>query len=414
VRNVIIGALVGFAVGWLVFAERGRPRRAERDAALPVVATAESPRRTEAPTPEPETKDTLTGEQIRIADAQTIRRIAFEVDNSNRPTAADVVEAAIVRSDAARTARDWKLFSALVQFLAASKSPAAQAKLIDLMGDTSLKFHDWRVAEHFTWGLSTTEVDGVVRAARDRIEMETKEYTDANRWAAWYEIVAQHGSTDDVAWLVAHARRTRDGMRYIAAALADGAANPAATQHLLLLWEEGSGLSGGEGAAKAFAKNNPKAALPFFRERLLDWRRGDSRDTARHYGMAVTTATLAEAKAFLLGLGPAHQRCYAVDAVTAMQRNKLDISGLEPIARAPAEYARQLISADARSRREAFYDVLYGIDYNQITWSEATAQALDDLGNVYGNKERADAYVELARRIRAKIGSGSSAWVTKD
>jgi len=401
-------------VGWLVFAERGLPRRAERQAARPVDATVESPRRTEAPTPETEAKDTLTGEEIRIADARTIRRIAYELDNSNRPMADGVVETAIARIDAARSARDWKLFSALLRFLGASKSPSAQAKLIELMGDTSLKFHDWRVAEHFTWGLSTTEVDGVVRAARDRIEMETREYTDANRWTGWYEIVAQHGSTDDVAWLVAHARRTRDGMLYIAAALADGSANPAATQHLLALWEERSGLPGSEGAAKAFAKNNPKAALPFFRERLLEWRRGDSRKTASHYGLAVTTATLAEAKAFLLGLGPAQQRCYAVDAVTAMQRNKLDISGLEPIARAPAEYARQLVTADDDARQIAFYDILYGIDYNPITWSEATAQALDDLANVYGNKDRADAYVELARRIRAKIGSASSAWVTKD
>ena len=154
--------------------------------------------------------------------------------------------------------------------------------------------------------------------------------------------------------------------------------------------------------------------IPFFRERFLDRRRGDSRETARNYGMAVTSATLAEAKAFLLGLGPAQQRCYAVDAVTAMQRNKLDISGLEPIARAPAEYARQLVNADDDARQNAFYDILYGIDYNPITWSEATAQALDDLANVYGTKERADAYVELARRIRAKIGSGSSAWVTVD
>jgi len=97
-----------------------------------------------------------------------------------------------------------------------------------------------------------------------------------------------------------------------------------------------------------------------------------------------------------------------------MQCNKLDISGLEPIARAPAEYARQLVTADDDARQIAFYDILYGIDYNPITWSEATAQALDDLANVYGNKDRADAYVELARRIRAKIGSASSAWVTKD
>ena len=405
-RYAVFGALVGFAVGWLVFGEREELTRAERgESAMPIQTSTK-----EIPSNEPLAPAREPAVDLRTADAAAIRHLAHSLKDS--PTKDDFVAPAIARIEEARSSRNWKLFEALVGLLAASDSPEAEAKLIGLLGDTTLIFHDWRIAEHFVWGLSTSDLDGVVPAARTRIEFESTESNDRNRWRMYYEIVAERGSVDDVAWLLEHARKITHGMHDAVRAPAEGSANPAAAQKFIELSKAGSVR--GEGPARTFAKNNPVIALPFYREQLLAARGDTARAMAQTYGTAVTTATLAEAKRFLLGISDPRQRTAAAAAVNAMQRNKLDISGLEPLLRAPADYARQLAAGDADARKSAFYDVLYGIEYNKLTWSEETAQALDDLARVYEHKGRADAYRDLAREIRAELGDDDSAWVTKD
>jgi valyl-tRNA synthetase len=149
-RNAVLGALVGFALGWWMFGERAGPTRAgradrvpfEERSALKTPAVPEEPR---DPTP---------------------------MDRSSGEAPEESVRAALQRIDAARQERDWNLFSSLIQLLAASSSPEAQQKLIELMGDPSLRFFDGNVAEDFVWGLSATELEGVAAAARARIEME--------------------------------------------------------------------------------------------------------------------------------------------------------------------------------------------------------------------------------------------------
>jgi len=163
VRNAFIGLLIGLGLGWLVLWEREGLERVERAAQQPEakavhVATgdhAQLPKEQKAPDVD-----------VRTADAAGVRRLAHAIGNSAGAVPDDTVRAAIERIAAARASRDWKLFEALLQFLAACDSPEAQVQLIELMGDMSLRFHDWRAAENFVWGLSTTELEGAVPAVR--------------------------------------------------------------------------------------------------------------------------------------------------------------------------------------------------------------------------------------------------------
>jgi hypothetical protein len=167
---------------------------------------------------------------------------------------------------------------------------------------------------------------------------------------------------------------------------------------------------GDEDASREFARNNPAAALPFFRE---EFERGtrDLSATAHAYGIAVTETTLGDAKAFLLGLQTPEKRIAAVSAVYAMHGRKLDISGLEPILLAPVEEAERLAGAPPEERQRGYYLVLYGIQHNRLVWSERAAQALERFASVYGNDE---GLRHLASEIRAQIGSDPAGWVKKD
>jgi hypothetical protein len=355
-------------------------------------------------------------EWIRRADARALGRLASMArrgeEQRERPEiTAEAVSEAIARIDEARSGRDWSLFVALVRFLGAAGTPEAQAKLVALVGDTTLLFHDWRIAGDFREALAEARADGVVAAVRARIEMEADHYDDKHRWSGWYGIVARHGSKADLEWLLAFEARKVGSEQGLAEALAAASTNPPAAESFMELWR--GGRIRDEGAALAFARNNPGAALPFFRDQF-DRGAGDPSDVACAYGSAVTEGTLAEAKAFLLALRDPERRTMAAYAVTAMQRNKLDLAGLEPILLAPVEDAERLAGATREERERGFYRILYGIQYNRPVWSERAARALEDLAAAYGDRGRAEGLRDVAREIRAQIGSASADWVKSD
>lgn len=404
-RNAIIGLVVGFALGWLVFGQSERTDRAERKRAERAEESAGQPQGTPKPDePAPESRPHLV-EQVETAKPNELRLLAHRLAT---PVAEEVVQAALVRLEKAQADKDWELFRSAVEFLARTKSPAARAKLIELVGDTSIRFHDWRIAGPICDGLRGTRTDGAAAAARDRIEMEAKAYRDKNRQTGWFEIVAAQGTPADIEWLIQRGAVNREETTAVYIALGLAAADDYAADALIRIWKEwGDPWSSGD-AAKLLIDNNRPKALAFFRERFLT----GAKNGARFYGDAVSEETLADAKATLLSLRDPIERTRAVYAVTRMQRNNLDISGLEPIVNAPVELAHSLVNADQKAIHQAYYDVLYGIEYNKVTWSEDAANALDALAHAYENKSRAEAYTELAREIRAKLGKGN--WKTSD
>lgn len=412
-RNALLGVIVGLLAGWLLFRNPSEPRRAERFEPPPAPAVPAAEVRDENPPARvrPTGAETrIDREWVRQADARTLRHGAHRARNEHVEIGPEAVAQAIERIDGARSSRDWNLFVALVQFLGAAGTPEAQTKLVALVGDTTLLFHDWRVAGDFRAALVEAHVEGIVAATRARIEMEKEQYRDAHRWSGWYEVVARHGSTADLEWLVAFEGRGTDSGDDLARALGAASANPPAAESYIALCRAGRG---DEGASREFARNNPAAALPFFRE---EFERGtqDLSTAAGAYGSAVTEETLGEAKAFLLGLKDPEKRVAAVSAVSAMQDRKLDISGLEPILLAPVEDAERLAGATPEERRRGFYRVLYGIEYNRLVWSERAARALDSFAAVYEDRGGAEGLRDVASEIRAQIRSDSAGWLKKD
>ncbi len=416
-RNLLVGFVAGIAVGWVAFAQRDDPvPRRERDQrARPIETVRARPRvhRPDAPTAPPTPIYDATW--IRTAGRSAIARLAHEVQVGESQLDPSALEAALTRLEAAHAARQWPMFSALLKLLAPSNHPAVHKKFVALMGDTSVRFHDWRIAEVFRVALTDSVAPGILDAARQRLEFEFDEYKDEHRYSGWIEIVARYGTADDLDWVVEKTKE-RD-LNALAVALAHAAANPRATEHLAKILAGGTRLFDAGRIAHAFGEANPEAARAVYRAGLenLDPRRdSELSHRGRDYAVAVTNESLDEARAFLVNLTDPYQRIAGAYAVATMKQRGLDVSGLDSVVTAPIEYAEKLARASEAERRREGSRPRYAIEYNRLAWTKRAADALDALADVTKDRGEREALQGVAREIRARLGLDGAEWKTAD
>lgn len=410
-----MGIGIGLIAGWVVFGgDQALPRRDPP----PRIVAGETMERAyeeaydwpEDEEPEAERAPTqtsfVTAEKVRGASVDELDKFAM---SGEWLVDAAAVDAVIDRLDSARDRRDWNEFRSLLTLLGKADTPEAQTKLVALMGDPNLGFHQSRLGRQFFEWLEESKVPGIVDAARARLEKEAKE-NPGSRAAqqGWLALVAQHGSVADLDWIETF-KKGRSGERTVIEAYVAAAQRPEVAQRVADLFRNRTRRWYGSHMA-ALAQSNPELARELFEAGLRKPRTNETRDLARAYGDVVTSGSLEQARSFLLSL-PEGERLEAVYAVERMSRKDLDVSGLEAITLAPV-VALEGLARQSKPSARALYKARYSIQHNRVTWSERAAKALEEAAR-NAPKTHAAAMRAVAQQIRAGIGSADSEWIAK-
>jgi len=364
-RGLLIGLPLGLALGWLLFdgdeppparEAPPMPERPRRTAHLPRLAPDMPPRR-------------VAAAEVRDAGVEELLRIP-----ANAELADETVAALVERIDEAREQRDWTLFATVLQILGRAGTPEAHGKLVQLMGDRSLDFGARMDRAFLNW-LDKSDAPGLVAAAKRRAGKERDKNPRATfRQAGWLALVALHGTDEDLDWLAAF-RGARGGERAVLDALTAAAARPKVARRLATLFQERRTPWSGAHIAR-FAGRNPAVARPLLEAGLRDAPEEEQRELARVYGATATPETRADTVAFLRGLKEPNLRMQAAFAVQEMQRNGIDVSDLEDLARYPVDHLETIASGPKWDYRGAMRAVR-AIERNPLTWSQRAAEILE-------------------------------------
>jgi len=411
--KVLLGTAMGLALGllagWFLFGGGEAPAR---EVVRTVYLPAEPEPGFDAPSPEetsPEGAGTapvrLGVDDLRTASAEELGRLAaqgsLELDGA-------AVTVLIERLDAAREARDWNQFRALLSLLGRAGTPEAEAKLVAVMGDPGLGFQQSHLGPLFYEWLKDSQAPGIVAAARARLEREMEDHPGMpGVRRGWLSLIAAQGDTADLDWVETFAD-TPGGAREVQEALAAAGGRPEVAERVERMFRERK-ERWFIGHLRLFATANPAAGARLLEDGLQHPRPGEERDLARTYGDTLPRADVERARAFLSGLRTPSQRMAAVYAVERMRRRGLDMGGMEDLVLAPVLTLERYRDEPNLS---PLVEARYAIEHNPITWSERTAKALESAAERVPPAQ-AGALLEAARRVRAGIASPDSEWVTK-
>ena len=219
-----VGICAGLLAGSVLFtgpAERGERAR-ETEGGGETAAGPVSP----APPP--------PAEQVPADPTRPVRSIVFDGE-AIQPAPVEELRAALAE---ARAASDWNAYYRALLQLGVSGTPEAEALLVEIMGDGTLRLHGtWTGKQFYSW-LKDSDVPGIGEAARRRAEIEVRENV-GSRWEGigFLSLVALHADAAELDWLETLGVDKNRAME-VDRALAQGARNPLAAERLLRRWTD--------------------------------------------------------------------------------------------------------------------------------------------------------------------------------
>jgi hypothetical protein len=228
---------------------------------------------------------------------------------------------------------------------------------------------------------------GIAAAARARVESDrTDETHRCDR--SLFELVARHGSGEDLDWLQGLVDSMGSQRRDALVALT-AAGNPLGPERFRL-WAEKGWLQ--DHMVTGLVRIDPEASRGVLERAIrgeLPREYRDVRRLFRAYGRCVPEDGLGEARSFLLSLHDPALAVSAVYAVTEMHRRDLDVSRFGEIIEAPVLLLER---ANPETEEEVVEQAMRSITGCEVTWSERALAALE---------RAADLFPELADRVEA-------------
>jgi len=385
IKGLLIGLLAGFVIAWALFGDTER------------VVVRDSPARA-APLPPVEQYE---------ADGDSWDPPPTEGDEPADPAKAEKpvdVQELIRDADRARADNSWNDFRAALTQLGAAGTREAQEKLVELMGDPSLKMRG-RMGQRFLKWLGTSSVPGIVGAARTRIEQEALANPgQAAAYDGWLALVATHGGPAEYGWIDELAKDKKIG-RAAGDAYVQAAARPEAAARVAQMFEARD-QPWFPSRWRALGSANPKLMRTLVESSYKDAKEHERVALGRAYGAVVDAKSLPQARRFLSSLATEHERIGGVYAVQTMARSGLSIAGLESVTAAPVEALERMSANPKRNLRE-FYRALNAIRVNPVTWSARTATALDEAAK---NVDARMALVLKTTAAKVRTGIDPGAW----
>lgn len=395
VAGIALGVGMGFALAYGLLRPAAGPARAASPAAPVVPAPAEP----EAPVaPQDSTGNGPSGAVVVRTPGGVNMVILGRSLPEIRRALAD-----------ARAAADWTSYFAALNELGAMRMPEAEALLVEVMGDATLRFEGPWTGKSFLQWLAESETPGLLEAARRRAEIDVAENPDS-RWrgVGWLSLIALRGGAAEIAWIESLGGGDRNREMEVDSALAEGARNPLAAARLAARMKEPGHVLASP-YIEAFARENPRAALEAAVEALPmtpDRRTGE---LLRLIAEATTKETLDRARAALLAQKDP-TGLEALRTVERMRQRGLDVSGFAPIVDEPRLVLERSASRPLdRGEAEVVRGALRAIGENPVTWSEATLAAVRAFT---GNPDAgiADAARGAAAMIERKGALKSDGW----
>jgi len=357
-RGVAIGILLGFALGWLLFAERSdSQKRADR---APAATPASTPTTNEHPAPTAEVPAPPPAPLPKNARGyvytQTVggtRRFSIDgVPIEPRP-----LEQVLAAMERARAEKNWPEFLRGVVQLGMLDTPVADAHLVSILADEALELKGVWTGAQFYEALKDSKVDGIAEAARLRAEIEfEKTPKTAKAGLGYLSLVALFGEGPGHAWLES---LTTDGAGIVRAdrAFAEGSANAVAAERMRRRYLD----DGIQPAAEwvMFARENPAVAFDTAAEMIR--RSPTSVDAFRLLGQSTTEETLGRAREILGSLPDDAARLMGIRAVQVMAMRKLDVGGFEELLATPRVVLEAVLSerSTAVQGRAAIATMIY-------------------------------------------------------
>ena len=309
------------------------------------------------------------------------------------------IDKLIERAKAAQAKGDGNAFRILARALGAANTRGGDEYLISVIADESIPL-DHTFAMTLGRALVDSEVEGIAELARARYERGIEEgHTSWTGAAGWFDLIAAHGSADDIRYLTT--RRHHRGEA--AKAMRQARSEPAIDAVVELI--RGQQIQDAKHAFRMLLEKRPDVAFTLAEEavRLSEDQRPydlrmSIRDVFRSLGRHGPIAALDRIK-HLLRMGSLPKtRIEAVYGVEALKRRKLDISDLTAVVEYPQEHLAEVARGGERNlaRKAA-----YAIEYNRVTWSSDALAALRDVAKALKH----DAYRQAAAEIAAEMKS---------
>lgn len=387
-KSLAIGLVLGFAVGVAtvtllrVEPESAEPPTPETRHSSPETSPAPAPDR--PPLSAPDLPAEVPALQIiRTGTPREIKRLVFV----RRVLTDEEARALIHRLDAAQAAGDQEIFNAALSGLSKSENDTALRRLLDLFVDESLPYLR---GSHFVEAFHNCDVPGIAAAARRRFEIHLASgelsWTSA---AGWFDLIAQHGDSQDISWLLEREESTQ--VRNSAREAIARSSGPDAMAALEGLFREGKARAR---LVKFFGDHHPDRAFELIHEWMCTqkWEEPRGNDEIfRLYGSLAPADRIGEVRASLLALTGDRNRLGAIDTVQQISNRGLDATGFEPILETPIQMLERPAGAAGSSRKSS---ARYAVEYHPIMWSERSANALETAG-----------YKHEAAKVRAKLRS---------
>lgn len=374
VRSILVGICIGLLAGYVLFRVPGPPPARSSTASPANIPPAQASAHRDRPSADGHAPAGRRAEIFLSGTAEEIRR---NLEDREPPAVSDPeLQIALGRLDEALVAGDRPLFLALVRALAASSNGHAQRKLLDLMGDESIPdLTGW----HFRDGLRNSGLAGIADAAQRRVEMNIARGDTS--WSAghgWFDLILLHGDEMHVDWVLS--RRESNELRLQALESLVRCPAERAVRRVVEMTRAGELDSS---FLADFAGAQPQVAFELIHERLGAGEWGDNKDPtylAGIYGRCIPADRLAEARKALLALSKPASRIAAVYAIQALAARGLVLDGLDPLVFYPVEILERRPEGDARVADELVSRARFAIRYNEVTWSERSATALERAG----------------------------------
>jgi hypothetical protein len=362
---LVLGVLIGLAAGWFVFG-KGQP--------------AHAPRR-QAERPEP-AESRAFGQLVHEPELRPV--IVTSSEPVDVPLQWDTIERA-------RKARDWAAFQSAVERLAGSTTPEAQRRLLELLADDTLRFHE-PIGSMFAHGLWDAKLPGIGPAALRR----AKAATDQHDLRQYLTLIARHGGEAELVLLDEYLTGD-DERRQRAAetALVLGASHPPTARRLEKLHE----VMDPERADAHFVNvahmgDNPALVMRVARRELATAPRKRRRWLYQAFG---TSATAEEARAFL----PTTTDVLAVHAVHTLRERGIDLPEFAAIDARMLAALRDLGRSDpGREQRKALRSAV-----TDAVWSHETIAVLEIAARHYP-----DEFQSWLNVVRRDLGPAPGTW----
>lgn len=377
----VLGGAVGVGVGWALFhapqpapdvVKTARPQeRGDQEGATPTLTA--SP---QAPAPSAPV-DAARLAALRTGTAQQIYEAFPGV--SKRTVPAEALPILAQRLEEALRARDKGVFGATAALLHDAKHPDARQLFVRLTLDESVDLPS-DAGRWFGPVLAGARSPGLAAAARRRFEAASR---GGRSWItdAWIQVVVAAGGSDDLDWVL-----TQTDPRTATAAFGSSANPLAVERYREAIWKDEEAM----GALSNHIERNADGWT--WAVEVAEQALAGKRALPDDEGLKNLLATLARhapeseigrVQGLLVGIRDQGHRIAALPAVGLLAKRGVEIRGeLDAIVQAP----RLALESVARGTDDAWQGIhvsslIYAIEYNRITWSEAAVRALEALAS---------------------------------